>query len=193
MNLQRVETGRRSTLLVKVGIPPVYHGAQPDQRLQRRLEEFVSREVSGFNSALVLTGSTLEESYRAGAILGEMAVDRKVSVSVIGFRALLSVYKSSFRDPEARALLHDKFGYSDIVIFTNIGEGSYAAWSDIRDVTWFRGIVKQRASMKKKTVFCVERKFKPAQLESLLGPENAVLLQKEYSSCVVLGAKNGED
>jgi hypothetical protein len=194
-NLKRVETGRRSTLLVKIGIPLVYHGAKALPDVAERLEKFLFRDVESFDSVLLLTGTTSEDSYRAGAILAEMAVDNKTSVSVVGFRALLNVYKSSFRDPEARQLLHDKFGYSDILIFANVNERNYSAWGDMRDVTWFRGIVQQRASMKKKTVFCLEERFSLKQLRGLLGPDNsAKLLCRGNVTCVVLGEKsNGED
>jgi len=193
-NLQRVEAGRRSTLLVKIGIPPVYHGEKASPKVTERLERFLSRAVAGFDSALLLTGPRSEDSYRVGAILAEMAADLKISVAVIGFRALLNVYKSSFRDPDARALLHDKFGYSDLLVFANVNEQNYGAWGDIRDVTWFRGIIKQRASMKKKTVFCLEKSFSIEQLRSLLGPENAPLLANNIATCILVGeGKNGAD
>jgi len=193
-NLRRVEDGRRAALLVNVGIPPVYHGRTLAVYLERKLTHFLRRRVMDFDSGLMLIGKTLDDSYRVGARLGELAVNAGVSVAVIGFKALNSVYKASFREPDSKALLKDKFAHNDIIIFVNVGNSTMVAWGDPRDISWFRGIIKHRASSKLKTVICTDVNFsEEKEMSYLLGVENNAFLWQSEIIKIRKAALNVED
>ena len=93
--MTRMEVGKRLTLLVGVGIPPIYHGEEVPEVCKKQYMEFLTKEVKSFDSGLFIATRELEESYRHGSVLAEMAVDEGISTSVIGFKALLNLYKSS--------------------------------------------------------------------------------------------------
>lgn len=163
---------------MKVGIPPVHQGAKLSKTVELQLRGFINKAVIGFDSVLSIFAPNSSTSYRAGAALAEMALDQRISVSVMGFRALLSVYKNSFREPEAKELIRDKFNYSDIIVFANVSDDSFGAWSDRRDLEWLQSMLRQRASMQKKTVFCVDESFSFSEFTRLLGPGNERLYER---------------
>lgn len=105
---------------------------------------------------------------RAGAELVTQMIDERSTAALIGFSALLNTYKNSFRDPELKNLLKDRFTYYKWLVFTYINAAALANW-DLRDLDWFRSVVGKRLENKMRVVLCMERAFKLEQLQYLFG------------------------
>lgn len=170
--LERVEAGRKAALLTNVGIPVRYHNVTTTKKMHTKLEELLSSPPAPI---VILAGESLEESYRAGAVLGHVALREKQRPNLVGFTALHAVRYASFKDDDMKALLKDKFYYSDILIFTNIDKGVFEVWKEPRDLAWFRSQIRKRLSRQKTTVFCISKTFTVDDFVYLLSGDKDLL------------------
>lgn len=170
--LERVETGRKAALLTNVGIPARYHNVTTTKKMRSKLEKLL---LSPPAPIIILAGESIEASYRAGAILGHMALKEKQKPNLVGFTALHAARYASFKDDDMKALLKDRFYYSDILIFTNIDKGVFEVWKEPRDLTWFRSQIRKRLSRQKTTVFCISKTFTVEDFRYLLSGDRDLL------------------
>lgn len=178
----KITDGKETLFKLVLGIPKIYHGIKLSGNLENDLKFFLTRDVKLYDSLLLVVANTIEDSCKVGARITEIAYEEKICrVNMIGFKAFLSVYKTSFRDSEMKMLLKDKIDYSDVLLFYNINDISMNLWSDPRDTAMFRGLIHNRMINKKKTVFCTTYDFIKDEsgvnkLEIILGASNKHLL-----------------
>lgn len=163
---ERLERGTREQALTLIGVPPI-HQMLPETGHDTRLKAFLQAPPTPHNTIFLISCELSEDSYALGSRLATLAFEARIPVAEVGLTALLNFYKSTFQDEDRRARLHSLIRDSQVLVIANVSKAKMRLW-DGNNLVWLRSTLKQRESLKKKTVICMNNKLERDSLSKFV-------------------------